>query len=115
MLECYFQPNGIGDRPFATNPIPENVSPGTEVGIINVQDKDLGVNRQVRCSIQQNLPFKLNPSIKNYYSLVTTSELDRETISDYNITITATDEGSPPLSSSKTIHLSVSDVKMGKF
>nr|XP_029526483.1 protocadherin beta-16-like isoform X10 [Oncorhynchus nerka] len=93
-----------------TNPIPENVLPGTEVGIINVQDKDSGGNRQVRCSIQQNVPFKLNPSIKNYYSLVTTSELDREIISEYNITITATDEGTPPLSSSKTIHLSVSDV-----
>ncbi|XP_045572942.1 protocadherin beta-16 isoform X34 [Salmo salar] len=93
-----------------TSPIPENVLPGTEVGIINVQDKDSEGNRQVRCSIQQNVPFKLNPSIKNYYSLVTTSELDREIISDYNITITATDDGSPPLSSSKTIHLSVSDV-----
>ncbi|XP_042165382.1 protocadherin beta-16-like isoform X35 [Oncorhynchus tshawytscha] len=92
------------------NPIPEDVLPGTEVGIINVQDKDSEGNRQVRCSIQQNVPFKLNPSIKNYYSLVTTSELDREIISDYNITITATDEGTPPLSSSKTIHLSVSDV-----
>ncbi|XP_042165381.1 protocadherin beta-16-like isoform X34 [Oncorhynchus tshawytscha] len=92
------------------NPIPENVLPGREVGIINVQDKDSGGNRQVRCSIQQNVPFKLNPSIKNYYSLVTTSELDREIISDYNITITASDEGTPPLSSSKTIHLSVSDV-----
>ncbi|XP_045572948.1 protocadherin gamma-A11 isoform X41 [Salmo salar] len=92
------------------NPIPENVLPGTEVGIINVQDEDSEGNRQVRCSIQQNVPFKLNPSIKNYYSLVTTSELDREIISDYNITITAADEGSSPLSSSKTIHLSVSDV-----
>ncbi|XP_045080321.1 protocadherin beta-15-like isoform X18 [Coregonus clupeaformis] len=93
-----------------TNPIPENVLPGTEVGIINVQDIDSEGNRQVRCSIQQNVPFKLNPSIQKYYSLVTTVELDREIISDYNITITATDEGSPPLSSSKTIHLSVSDV-----
>ncbi|XP_036846209.1 protocadherin beta-15 isoform X18 [Oncorhynchus mykiss] len=92
------------------NPIPEDVLPGTEVGIIHVQDKDSEGNRQVRCSIQQNVPFKLNPSIKNYYSLVTTSELDREIISDYNITITATDEGSPPLSSSTTIHVSVSDV-----
>ena len=91
-------------------PIPENVAPGTEVGIINVQDKDTGGNKQIRCSIQQNVPFKLNPSIKNYYTLVTTAELDRELVGDYNITITATDEGSPPLSSSKTIHLSVSDV-----
>ncbi|XP_023254900.1 protocadherin gamma-B5-like, partial [Seriola lalandi dorsalis] len=90
-----------------SNPIPENVSPGTEVGIINVQDRDSDNNRQVRCSIQQNVPFKLVPSIKNYYSLVTTGQLDRELVSDYNITITATDEGSPPLSSSKTVELSV--------
>ncbi|XP_071767377.2 protocadherin gamma-A4-like [Centroberyx gerrardi] len=93
-----------------SNPIPENVSPGTEVGIINVQDRDSENNRQVRCSIQQNAPFKLVPSIKNYYSLVTTGQLDRELVSDYNITITAIDEGSPPLSSSKTVQLSVADV-----
>ncbi|KAM9795557.1 protocadherin beta-16-like [Neosynchiropus ocellatus] len=93
-----------------TNPVPENVSPGTEVGIINVQDRDSDNNKQVRCFIQQSVPFKLVPSIKNYYSLVTTGQLDREVVSDYNITITATDEGSPPLSSSKSVHLSVADI-----
>ncbi|XP_028838498.1 protocadherin beta-16-like isoform X39 [Denticeps clupeoides] len=92
------------------SPIPENSAPGTEVGILNVQDEDSEENHKVHCSIQQNVPFKLIPSIKNYYSLVTTAELDREQIADYNITITATDGGSPPLSSSKTIHVSVSDV-----
>ncbi|KAM9740583.1 protocadherin gamma-A12-like isoform 28-T28 [Menidia menidia] len=98
------------DLKSVSNPIPENVAPGTEVGIINVQDRDSEKNRQVRCSIQQNVPFKLVPSIKNYYSLVTTRRLDREVVSDYNITITATDEGSPPLSSSKTVELSVADI-----
>ncbi|XP_056328854.1 protocadherin beta-15-like [Danio aesculapii] len=92
------------------SPIPESALPGTEVGIINVQDRDSENNGQVRCSIQQNVPFKLVPSIKNYYSLVTTGELDRELLSEYNITITATDEGSPPLSSTKNIHLTVADV-----
>ncbi|XP_042588385.1 protocadherin beta-16-like isoform X39 [Cyprinus carpio] len=92
------------------NPLPENSEPGTEVGLINVQDKDSGENRQIRCSVQQNVPFRLNPSIKNYFSLVTTKALDREKESDYNITITATDGGSPPLSTSMTIHLFVSDV-----
>ncbi|XP_041800663.1 protocadherin beta-15-like [Chelmon rostratus] len=92
------------------NPIPENVSPGTEVGIINVQDADSENNQLVRCSIQQNVPFKLVPSIKNYYSLVSTGQLDREVVSDYNITISATDEGSPPLSSSKSVQLSVADI-----
>ncbi|XP_055015029.1 protocadherin gamma-A11-like, partial [Boleophthalmus pectinirostris] len=93
-----------------SNQIPENVSPGTEVGIINVQDRDSENNRQVRCSLQTGVPFKLVPSIKNYYSLVTTEQLDRELVSDYNITISATDEGSPPLSSSKTVHLTVADI-----
>ncbi|XP_054647389.1 protocadherin gamma-A4-like [Dunckerocampus dactyliophorus] len=93
-----------------SNSVPENVSPGTEVGIIHVQDRDSEKNGQVHCSIQQNVPFKLVPSIKNYYSLVTTGQLDRELVSDYNITISATDEGSPPLSSSKSIHLSVADI-----
>ncbi|XP_056592745.1 protocadherin beta-7-like isoform X8 [Triplophysa dalaica] len=92
------------------NQIPENSMPGTEVGIINVQDKDSAENRQIRCAIQQNVPFKLNPSVKNYFSLVTTNALDREKESDYNITVTATDGGSPPLSTSMTIHLSISDV-----
>ncbi|XP_061786133.1 protocadherin beta-15-like [Nerophis lumbriciformis] len=93
-----------------SNPVPENVSPGTEVGIINVQDRDSEKNGQVRCSLQQNVPFKLVPSIKNYYSLVTVGQLDRELVSDYNITISATDEGSPPLSSSKSLLLSVADI-----
>ncbi|XP_061135248.1 protocadherin gamma-A12-like isoform X28 [Syngnathus typhle] len=93
-----------------SNPVAENVLPGTEVGIINVQDRDSEENGQVRCSIQQNVPFKLVPSIKNYYSLLTTGPLDRELVSDYNITVSATDEGSPPLSSSISIHLSVGDI-----
>nr|XP_061793144.1 protocadherin gamma-A12-like [Nerophis lumbriciformis] len=92
------------------NLIPENTPTGTEVGIINVQDRDSEQNGQVRCSVQQNVPFKLVASIPNYYSLVTTGQLDRELVSDYNITISSTDEGSPPLSSTKNIHLSVADI-----
>ncbi|XP_035378391.1 protocadherin beta-16-like [Electrophorus electricus] len=92
------------------SPLPENAQPGTQVGIINVQDRDSENNQQVHCSIQQNIPFQFVLSIKNYYSLEVAGELDREVVPDYNITITATDEGSPPLSSSKTIYLSIADV-----
>ncbi|XP_022542431.2 protocadherin gamma-B7-like [Astyanax mexicanus] len=95
---------------FINSPVHEDTLIGAEVGIINFQDRDSKENGQVHCSVQENVPFKLVPSIKNYYSLVTTGELDRELVSDYNITITATDEGFPPLSSSKTIHLSIADV-----
>ncbi|XP_042566736.1 protocadherin beta-3-like isoform X4 [Clupea harengus] len=92
------------------SPIAENVLLGTEVGIINVQDRDSEESSQVRCSILNNVPFKLVPSIKNYLSLVTTGELDRELVSYYNITIMATDDGSPPLSTSSSIQIFVADV-----
>uniref|UniRef100_A0A8C6NVL3 Cadherin domain-containing protein n=1 Tax=Nothobranchius furzeri TaxID=105023 RepID=A0A8C6NVL3_NOTFU len=52
-----------------SNPVPENAPPGTEVGIINVQDRDSEKNRQVRCSIQQNVPFKKNISVSSPASL----------------------------------------------
>ncbi|XP_016426500.1 protocadherin beta-3-like [Sinocyclocheilus rhinocerous] len=78
--------------------IPENVLPGTEVGIINVQDRDSENNGEVRCSIQQNVPFKLVPSVKNYYSLVTTGELDR-----------VRDNGQPSLSVTCALYLLISD------
>ncbi|XP_055015027.1 putative protocadherin beta-18 [Boleophthalmus pectinirostris] len=90
--------------------IPENVPRDYELAIINVKDRDSGINSKVHCSIHKHVPFKLVHSFKNYYSLVTTEQLDRELVSDYNITISATDEGSPPLSSSKTVHLTVADI-----
>uniref|UniRef100_A0A7N8XRP2 Protocadherin gamma-C3 n=1 Tax=Mastacembelus armatus TaxID=205130 RepID=A0A7N8XRP2_9TELE len=92
-----------------SSPVREDARADTVVALISVNDHS-EKNGQVRCSIQQNVPFKLVPSIKNYYSVVSTGQLDRELVSDYNITITATDEGSPPLSSSKSVQLSVADI-----
>ncbi|XP_041949295.1 protocadherin beta-16-like [Alosa sapidissima] len=91
-------------------PVSENAPIGSEVAIIYVQDKDTGPSGKVSCSIQHSTKFKLNASIKNHFSLVTADYLDREVESEYNITITATDEGTPSLSSSKNIHLVVADV-----
>ncbi|XP_030648029.1 protocadherin gamma-A12-like [Chanos chanos] len=91
-------------------PFPENEPSGSEVAVIYVQDKDTESSGKVKCFIQQNTPFKLSPSIKNHFSLITTEKLDREKVSEYNITITAADEGSPPLTSSKSLRVSVGDV-----
>uniref|UniRef100_W5L9C3 Cadherin domain-containing protein n=1 Tax=Astyanax mexicanus TaxID=7994 RepID=W5L9C3_ASTMX len=92
---------------FINSPVHEDTLIGAEVGIINFQDRDSKENGQVHCSVQENVPFKLVPSIKNYYSLVTTGELDRELVSDYNITIT--NGGTPPNSGTVTIHVTVLD------
>uniref|UniRef100_A0AAQ6ID96 Cadherin domain-containing protein n=1 Tax=Anabas testudineus TaxID=64144 RepID=A0AAQ6ID96_ANATE len=90
--------------------ISEDSTPGTVVALISVQDKDSGKNGQVRLNIEENLPFKIKSSLRNYYTLVTDQNLDREKRSKYNITLTATDEGSPSLSTKKTFYLKVSDV-----
>ncbi|XP_062342053.1 protocadherin alpha-8-like isoform X5 [Osmerus eperlanus] len=90
--------------------VKEDAKKGTVVASINVRDKDSGKNGQVAAKIIGSTPFKLQSSYKNYYSLVVDGPLDRESISLYNITIKATDEGLPPLSTSSVITVHVSDV-----
>uniref|UniRef100_A0A8C7WRY6 Cadherin domain-containing protein n=1 Tax=Oryzias sinensis TaxID=183150 RepID=A0A8C7WRY6_9TELE len=64
----------------------------------------------VKCQINSKLPFKFESSLTNYYNLITEQQLDRESVPEYQITIIATDCGSPPLTSSQTINLKVSDI-----
>ncbi|XP_061105704.1 protocadherin alpha-13-like [Conger conger] len=91
--------------------IHENAPPGTVVALMGVTDLDSGVNGQVVCTLAGDLPFDLKPSSEgNFYSLVTKSPLDRESVSQYDITVTAKDLGSPSLSSSKTIRVVISDI-----
>uniref|UniRef100_A0A803XW04 Protocadherin gamma-C3 n=1 Tax=Meleagris gallopavo TaxID=9103 RepID=A0A803XW04_MELGA len=91
------------------SPVPEDAKPGTVVALMSVTDQDSGLNKQVSLRIPPGLPFMLN-SFKNSYTLVTQGNLDREKAAAYNITVTATDSGSPPLSSQKVIHVVISDI-----
>ncbi|XP_069388122.1 protocadherin alpha-2-like isoform X27 [Paralichthys olivaceus] len=94
-----------------SNMVPEDSKHGTVISLISVTDLDSGLNGKVICSLTGNVPFELKPSFKeNMYSLVTKEMLDRETVSHYDITITATDCGEPPLSTFKTLSIEVSDV-----
>ncbi|XP_041123098.1 protocadherin alpha-4-like isoform X3 [Polyodon spathula] len=90
--------------------VKEDSKRGTVIALITVSDKDGGNNGKVKCHLSGTTPFKLQASYQNYYSLTLEGALDRESLSEYNITITATDEGTPPLSSSKVISVHVSDV-----
>ncbi|XP_034453238.1 protocadherin beta-16-like isoform X30 [Hippoglossus hippoglossus] len=93
-----------------TNSISENTRPGTVVTIFNVQDPDSGENGKVSCNIEEHMPFLMKTTSKKFFSLVTDSELDRERSSEYNITVSCSDEGVPSLSSSITLTLQISDV-----
>ncbi|XP_059202398.1 protocadherin beta-16-like isoform X17 [Centropristis striata] len=90
--------------------ISESANPNTVVTMINIQDPDSGENGKVQCFINDNIPFVLKSTSNNFYSLVTDSDLDREIASQYNITVTCSDEGVPSLSSSVTVTLQISDV-----
>ncbi|XP_076993334.1 protocadherin beta-3-like [Tamandua tetradactyla] len=91
------------------SPIPEN-SPETVVAVFSISDLDSGDNGKMMCSIPNNLPFVLKPSVENFYTLVTNTALDRESRAEYNVTITVTDLGTPRLNTEHTITVRVSDV-----
>lgn len=90
--------------------VAEDSKPGTMVALINIYDLDTGSSGRVTCTIPDNVPFKFVSEVKNYYMLVTDGILDRELQPEYNITVTATDAGSPSLSSVKVITIVVNDI-----
>lgn len=90
--------------------VAEDSKPGTMVALINVYDLDTGSSGRVTCTISDNVPFNFVSEVKNYYMLVTDGILDREFQPEYNITVTATDAGSPPLSGVKVITIVVNDI-----
>ncbi|XP_057705866.1 protocadherin gamma-A3-like [Corythoichthys intestinalis] len=93
-----------------SSPLSEDSPPGTTVAVLKIKDEDTDKNGQIKCSIDGNLPFKLETSLTNYYNLISDQYFDRESVAEYNISITASDFGSPPLSSSTKLHLKISDV-----
>ncbi|XP_042319253.1 protocadherin gamma-B5-like isoform X2 [Sceloporus undulatus] len=93
-----------------TSPISEDSAVGTLVALINIIDRDSGDNGEITCHLENNLPFKVVSTSNNLYKLLTDGPLDRERTPEYNITIIATDKGTPPLSTEKIISLKISDI-----
>ncbi|XP_053935935.1 protocadherin beta-4-like [Cuculus canorus] len=90
--------------------LPENALPGTVVAFFNVKDRDSGANGKITCALEDQLSFFLRSAYKNYYELVTMSTLDREEKEQYIITVRAADMGSPPLTTTHTFTVEISDV-----
>ncbi|XP_023271574.1 protocadherin-8-like [Seriola lalandi dorsalis] len=67
------------------------------VALISTLDRDSGVNSQVHCTLYGHDHFKLRQAYEDSYMIVTAAALDRERISEYNLTVMAEDFGSPPL------------------
>ncbi|KAF6082370.1 hypothetical protein HJG60_014643 [Phyllostomus discolor] len=91
-------------------PVLEDAPLGTIIALISVSDRDSGPNGQVTCTLSPHVPFKLVSTFKNYYSLVLDSALDRESVADYVVVVTARDGGSPSLSATASVSVEVADV-----
>ncbi|XP_056358650.1 protocadherin gamma-A10-like [Oenanthe melanoleuca] len=94
----------------ALGEISEDAPSGTVVALLNVRDRDSRANGEVRCSLEGDVPFRLEKTFDDYYRVVTARELDREQVSEYNVTVRAADGGWPALQSSAVLALRVLDV-----
>ncbi|XP_049564591.1 protocadherin alpha-10 isoform X17 [Orcinus orca] len=91
-------------------PVREDAQVGTVIALISVSDRDSGANGQVTCTLTPHVPFKLVSTFKNYYSMVLDSALDRESLENYEVVVTARDAGSPSLSATASVSVEVADV-----
>ncbi|NXJ86452.1 PCDG9 protein, partial [Trogon melanurus] len=95
--------------------ISEDAPSGTVVALLRVQDRDSGENGDVRCLLDAGVPFRLESLRGSYYRVVTAEQLDREEVSEYNVTpslrlvLTALDGGDPPRSGTAQLCINVTD------
>ncbi|KAJ8914679.1 hypothetical protein NQ315_017377 [Exocentrus adspersus] len=87
---------------------------GTTVLVVSATDNDVGLNAQITYFLGEDFGemgkhpvFSINSQTG---AIVTTKPLDRETVSGYLLTVTARDGGSPPLSDTTDVEITVSDV-----
>ena len=89
--------------------IEENMLPNSPVIQLNATDADISVNAEITYTVESSTPenhFGINPTTGQLYTL---QLLDRENISEYLVTILATDSGVPALSTSVQVNVSVQD------
>ncbi|KAK6173203.1 hypothetical protein SNE40_016699 [Patella caerulea] len=82
---------------------------GTFVGHIKVEDRDPDANGEVNCVCEEDY-FGVQKLDGKGYALLINKELDRETTSKHNVTITCHDGGQPSLTSSISFAVIITDM-----
>ncbi|XP_062309019.1 protocadherin-16 [Osmerus eperlanus] len=96
-------------RPWYTLEVPEN-QPAVELCTLRASDPDTGANGDLEYRITAGDPngdFRLHASSG---ALSTSRPLDRERKAGYTLVVTSLDRGSPPLSGTATVEVTVLDV-----
>ncbi|XP_041360351.1 cadherin-related tumor suppressor-like [Gigantopelta aegis] len=90
--------------------VKENTPAGQVVFTVSATDRDDGINKQLRYTLSKvpgfGYPFTINPVTGE---LRVNSDLDRESVENYTLKITATDKGQPPLSTSQNLEVVIKD------
>ncbi|XP_039549970.1 protocadherin-23 [Pimephales promelas] len=91
--------------------VSEGARPGDYVARIAVSDPDLGDINKINVLLQsEDGMFSLKSTDDFLYVLCVDGPLDRELKDLYKLTVTATDSGSPPLSSEITFQVQITDL-----
>ncbi|XP_029918474.1 protocadherin beta-16-like [Myripristis murdjan] len=98
------------DLMSSSRQIPEDSQSQTVIAVMSVHDPDSDNNGLVSCVLPEIIPFTIKSTSNGFYTVLTNSDLDREKASEFNITVTCSDEGVPSLSSSVTLTVQISDV-----
>ena len=88
--------------------ISEASNVGTVIAHVTAEDTDSGANGNVTCSISPGV-FGLQTVTGKGYIIVVERRVDRETTVLHNISVTCSDQGTPPLSSSENFLVKVID------
>ncbi|XP_005112096.1 protocadherin gamma-A4 [Aplysia californica] len=87
--------------------VKENLEPGAFVAQILASDDDENVNGDMRFELVSDP--ELGFLVSDTGTITTTSKFDRETVAHYFIVVAVHDLGTPPLSSTSTLTISISD------
>ena len=84
----------------------ENQPVGSSVATVSAEDIDSGSNGEFLYSISDSNNFHVHPETGE---VTTVRVLDREALPTDSVTVTATDSGSPPLSSNTIVSITIAD------
>ncbi|XP_014837861.1 PREDICTED: protocadherin-19 isoform X6 [Poecilia mexicana] len=88
--------------------VSENAQRGYVIALVRVSDKDSGANGKVKCTLQGNVPFRLQ-EYESFSTILVDGKLDREQKDTFNLTIQAEDSGIPQLRATKSLVVKVTD------
>ncbi|KAM8861815.1 neural-cadherin-like [Synchiropus picturatus] len=92
------------------SPFPEDVTVGTPIVQVLATDSDSGLNGDILFSVLPHSDPFGHFTVDKSGVISVAKSLDRETVGVYELVVIATDQGSPPQSSSGTVHFLLLDV-----